>query len=129
MHRVGRNLEGFARLEGLVRLALDLEDHRALHHIAALDPRMGMAAGAVARCDFRNGAHDIEAGRKIDGLERRALDAGLLRHRRNDDDRRNGGRNDERFLKCPFRNFLNRLNQLDFKGGGLIRGGVADVDA
>jgi hypothetical protein len=23
--------------------------------------------------------------------------------------------------KCPFRNFLNRLNQLDFKGGGLIR--------
>jgi hypothetical protein len=31
--------------------------------------------------------------------------------------------------KCPFRNFLNRLNQLDFKGGGLIRGGVADVDA
>jgi hypothetical protein len=32
-------------------------------------------------------------------------------------------------LQCPFRNFLNRLNQLDFKGGGLIRGGVADVDA
>jgi hypothetical protein len=31
--------------------------------------------------------------------------------------------------KCPFQNFLNRLNQLDFKGGGLIRGGVADVDA
>ena len=31
--------------------------------------------------------------------------------------------------ECPFRNFLNRLNQLDFKGGGLIRGGVADVDA
>ena len=31
--------------------------------------------------------------------------------------------------KCPFRNFLNRLNQLGFKGGGLIRGGVADVDA
>ena len=31
--------------------------------------------------------------------------------------------------KCPFRNFLNRVNQLDFKGGGLIRGGVADVDA
>ena len=31
--------------------------------------------------------------------------------------------------QCPFRNFLNRLNQLGFKGGGLIRGGVADVDA
>ena len=31
--------------------------------------------------------------------------------------------------QCPFQNFLNRLNQLDFKGGGLIRGGVADVDA
>jgi hypothetical protein len=31
--------------------------------------------------------------------------------------------------KCPFQNFLNRLNHLDFKGGGLIRGGVADVDA
>src|SRR5258708_2934719 len=60
---------------------------------------MGRGAGAVAGWDFRKGAHDIEAGRKIDGLERRALDAGLLRHRRNDDDRRNGGRNDERFLK------------------------------
>jgi hypothetical protein len=33
------------------------------------------------------------------------------------------------FSECPFRNFLNRLNQLGFKGGGLIRGGVADVDA
>jgi hypothetical protein len=30
-------------------------------------------------------------------------------------------------LKCPFRNFLNRL--LGFKRGDLIRGGVTDVDA
>jgi hypothetical protein len=35
----------------------------------------------------------------------------------------------KKIAKCPFQNFLNRLNQLDFKGGGLIRGGVADVDA
>jgi len=33
------------------------------------------------------------------------------------------------FAKCPFRNFLNRLNHLGFKGGGLIRPGAADVDA
>ena len=38
-------------------------------------------------------------------------------------------RNHTQIPKCPFQNFLNRLNQLDFKGGGLIRGGVADVDA
>ena len=31
--------------------------------------------------------------------------------------------------KCPFRNFLNRVNRLGFKGGDLIRGGVTNVDA
>jgi len=31
--------------------------------------------------------------------------------------------------KCPFRNFLNRVNRLDSKEGDLIRGGVTDVDA
>ena len=31
--------------------------------------------------------------------------------------------------KCPFRNFLNRLNLLDSNGGGLIRRGAVDVDA
>ena len=31
--------------------------------------------------------------------------------------------------KCPFRNFLSRLNHIGFKGGGLIRGRAIDVDA
>ena len=47
--------------------------------------------------------------------------------------KKSGGKADGESLiaaaKCPFRNFLIRVNQLDFKGGGLIRGGVVDVDA
>src|SRR5215470_14049229 len=99
MRRVGWNLERFTSFDRLVRLTLDLEEDRAFQHIAALDARMGMAARAVARRDFRNGAHDIEAGRKIDGLQHCALDGRLLCNGRNDDDRCNDGRKDERFFK------------------------------
>src|SRR5215470_16438500 len=100
MWRVGWNLEGFARLDGLVRLALDLEKDRALHHICALGARMSVSARAIAGGDFSDCADDIEAGREIHSLQRRALDGGLLlRNGRNDDDRGNDSRDDERFLK------------------------------
>ena len=82
VRRVGWNLEGIASLEGLVRLACDLEDESPFNHIAALDTRMGMAARAGAGRDFHDGALDVVARREIDGLQRRALDGGLLGDRR-----------------------------------------------
>jgi hypothetical protein len=98
MRCVRRNLEGVAGLEGLVRLAVDLEDDRSFHHIVALDSRMGMAAHAGAGRDFYDGAHDVVARREIDGLQRRALDVGLLRNRRHYDDWRNAATTMSDFL-------------------------------
>jgi hypothetical protein len=60
---------------------------------------MGMAARAVAGRDLSDGGHHIVACREIDGLQRRALDAGLLGKRCNRDGRRGNGRSDERFLE------------------------------
>ena len=50
----------------------------ALEHVAGFGARMGMAACGAACGNFRNRGDGVVAGREIELLQRRALDAGLL---------------------------------------------------
>ena len=59
-------------------LAVDDELKFAFEHVAGFGARMGMAAGGAARGNLRNRGDGVVAGREIELLQRRALDAGLL---------------------------------------------------
>ena len=59
-------------------LAVDDELKFALEHVAGFCARMRMAACGSARGNFRNRGDGIVAGREVELLQRRALDAGLL---------------------------------------------------
>jgi hypothetical protein len=50
-------LRAVSRLEHLVPLAGDFNEHRPLNHITRFDARMGMASGAAAGRDFGNVGH------------------------------------------------------------------------
>ena len=60
------------------RLAVDEELKFALEHIAGFGAGMGMAAGGAAGGNFGDRGDGVVAGREIELLQRRALDAGLL---------------------------------------------------
>ena len=72
------DLIGITGLQSLRRLALDKKFDFPLEYITGLDPGMIVAASRAAGRNFRNTGDCIVAGREIDLLQRRALDAGLL---------------------------------------------------
>jgi outer membrane protein assembly factor BamB len=71
-----------------------------------------MTPGATARRDLGDCGHHIVTRRKINSLQRRALDGGLLGHCRSDDERRGNGRNGERFNR--------RLRAFDAETGKVL---------
>src|SRR4249920_432571 len=81
MNRAGWYQIGVPGLETLVRLALDDEISFALQQVSHFYPRMGVASGAAAGGNFSDPGDGIVAVRKLGFLQRRALDAALLRDR------------------------------------------------
>ena len=124
-----RDLVGFAGLDFHRRLAVDDEFKLALEHVAGFGARMGMAAGGAAGGNFRDRGDGVVAGREIELLQRRALDAACwaMAHRAGECD---DGQS-EQSVAIAQQSGIKRtpLQKLDFPAGYNTVTAIAEVPA